>query len=145
MRLIGAAAVVFALTIALAILESSTTASSQLSAAALPRANQADAGQTIFRYDTFGDEQLWTNVLRMHEAIATVDAAIFRHLTKYVGVANNYGSAVGGIESRLTAKAAPWPTIPFTAYWPCARFDPAARSPEHTVSPGAHNSRSFAA
>ena len=24
----------------------------------------------IFRYDTFGDEQLWTDVLRMHEAIA---------------------------------------------------------------------------
>ena len=30
-------------------------------------------GQAIFRYDTFGDEQLWTNVLRMHEPIATVD------------------------------------------------------------------------
>ena len=30
------------------------------------------SGQTIFRYDTFGDEQLWTGVLRMHEVIATV-------------------------------------------------------------------------
>jgi mono/diheme cytochrome c family protein len=30
-------------------------------------------GQAIFRYDTFGDEQLWTDVLRMHEPIATVD------------------------------------------------------------------------
>jgi len=30
-------------------------------------------GQAIFRYDTFGDEQLWTAVLRMHEPIATVD------------------------------------------------------------------------
>ena len=30
-------------------------------------------GQAIFRFDTFGDEQLWTDVLRMHEAIATVD------------------------------------------------------------------------
>ena len=30
-------------------------------------------GQAIFRYDTFGDEQLWTDVLRMHEVIATVD------------------------------------------------------------------------
>src|SRR5690349_5998467 len=30
-------------------------------------------GQAIFRYDTFGDEQLWTNVLRMHEPIAAVD------------------------------------------------------------------------
>jgi mono/diheme cytochrome c family protein len=29
-------------------------------------------GQAIFRFDTFGDEQLWTDVLRMHEVIATV-------------------------------------------------------------------------
>jgi hypothetical protein len=29
-------------------------------------------GQGIFRYDTFGDEQLWTNVLRMHEVVETV-------------------------------------------------------------------------
>jgi hypothetical protein len=29
-------------------------------------------GRTIFRFDTFGDEQFWTGVLRMHEAIATV-------------------------------------------------------------------------
>src|SRR5215218_2621447 len=27
------------------------------------------SGQDIFRFDTFGDEQLWTNVLRIHEAI----------------------------------------------------------------------------
>ena len=32
-------------------------------------------GQAIFRFDTFGDEQLWTDVLRMHEPIATVDPA----------------------------------------------------------------------
>lgn len=32
-------------------------------------------GKAIFRFDTFGDEQLWTNVLRMHEAIATVSPA----------------------------------------------------------------------
>jgi len=32
-------------------------------------------GQTIFRFDTFGDEQLWTNVLRMHEPVATLDPA----------------------------------------------------------------------
>jgi hypothetical protein len=30
-------------------------------------------GRTIFRYDTFGDEQLWTDVLRMHEVLPTVD------------------------------------------------------------------------
>ena len=32
-------------------------------------------GQAIFRFDTFGDEQLWTDVLRMQEAIATVSPA----------------------------------------------------------------------
>jgi hypothetical protein len=29
-------------------------------------------GQEIFRFDTFGDEQLWTNVLRMHDVLPTV-------------------------------------------------------------------------
>jgi hypothetical protein len=29
-------------------------------------------GQAIFRFDTFGDEQLWTTVLRMHEVIPSV-------------------------------------------------------------------------
>ena len=32
-------------------------------------------GQAIFRYDTFGDEQLWTDVLRMHDVVAKVDPA----------------------------------------------------------------------
>src|SRR5918996_360092 len=32
-------------------------------------------GKTIFRFDTFGDEQLWTDVLRMNEAIAGVSPA----------------------------------------------------------------------
>ena len=32
-------------------------------------------GQKIFRHDTFGDEQFWTDVLRMHEVISTVDPA----------------------------------------------------------------------
>ncbi|MEO8716887.1 MAG: hypothetical protein ABI423_01565 [Burkholderiales bacterium] len=34
-----------------------------------------DEGRQIFRFDTFGDEQLWTDVLRMHEVIATVPPA----------------------------------------------------------------------
>src|SRR5262249_3439345 len=41
--------------------------------AARPAA-QAD-GRDIFRFDTFGDEQLWTNVLRMHDVVAGVDPA----------------------------------------------------------------------
>ena len=28
-------------------------------------------GQAIFRFDTFGDEQLWTDTLRLHEVIQT--------------------------------------------------------------------------
>ena len=30
-------------------------------------------GKAIFRFDTFGDEQLWTDRLRMHEVVATID------------------------------------------------------------------------
>ena len=30
-------------------------------------------GKNIFRFDTFGDEQLWTDVLRMHEVLPSVD------------------------------------------------------------------------
>jgi hypothetical protein len=32
-------------------------------------------GRAIFRYETFGDEQLWTGVLRMHEVLAEVAPA----------------------------------------------------------------------
>src|SRR5688572_11006098 len=32
-------------------------------------------GRNIFRFDTFGDEQLWTDTLQMHHAIATVSPA----------------------------------------------------------------------
>lgn len=32
-------------------------------------------GQAIFRFDTFGDEQLWTDVLRMHEVLSEVNPA----------------------------------------------------------------------
>lgn len=33
------------------------------------------SGRDVFRYDTFRDEQLWTDTLRLHEAIATVTPA----------------------------------------------------------------------
>jgi mono/diheme cytochrome c family protein len=32
----------------------------------------ADDGQCIFRHDTFGDEQLWTDTLRLHELVQTL-------------------------------------------------------------------------
>ena len=34
-----------------------------------------NAGRQIFRYDTFGDEQLWTDLLRMHEVVGHVPPA----------------------------------------------------------------------
>ena len=34
-----------------------------------------ESGKDIYRFDTFGDEQLWTNVLRMDEAVSTVSPA----------------------------------------------------------------------
>ena len=36
---------------------------------------QSRDGQAVFRFDTFGDEQLWTTALKLHEAIAKVDPA----------------------------------------------------------------------
>jgi mono/diheme cytochrome c family protein len=82
MRLIGSAASVFALVLTFVISGSrQPPAAQQRSGIDGDRNHQEDHrgknhdGQTIFRYDTFGDEQLWTNVLRMHEPIATVDPA----------------------------------------------------------------------
>ena len=37
------------------------------------RAARLEGGQNIFRFDTFDNEQLWTNELRMHEALPSVD------------------------------------------------------------------------
>jgi hypothetical protein len=74
MRLIGAAGTVLALTLVCAIVGSAGVSSSQLDAAGARGGQQSD-GKAIFRFETFGDEQLWTGVLRMHEAISTVDPA----------------------------------------------------------------------
>jgi mono/diheme cytochrome c family protein len=64
MRLIGAAATLFVLTLL-------------LNLPGLDRAVGAQQlnGRDIFRFDTFGDEQLWTDTLRLHEAIETVTPA----------------------------------------------------------------------
>ena len=71
MRLIGAVSIVFILAIAfvvsgLASRDPSRAGRGHGGARALrgPR-----DGKAIFRFDTFGDEQLWTDVLRMHEVL----------------------------------------------------------------------------
>jgi hypothetical protein len=43
--------------------------------ALLPSAQSSTDGKAIFRFDTFGDEQLWTDVLQMQHAVAGVSPA----------------------------------------------------------------------
>ena len=63
MRLIGPASVLFGLTLSFAI-----------SSGSAPGARLQD-GLKVFRFDTFGDEQLWTDTLRMHEGLKSVSPA----------------------------------------------------------------------
>jgi mono/diheme cytochrome c family protein/cytochrome c5 len=85
MRFMGAASTLFALVLAFVISGFGQTSDAQ------QRADRPDdladrqrheddgrtrrEGQAIFRFDSFGDEQLWTGVLRMQEPLATVDPA----------------------------------------------------------------------
>src|SRR5262245_2898105 len=66
MRLVGGISVVYLLMVAVVLTTSASGHDGD------PR---RDSGRDIFRYDTFGDEQLWTDVLRMHEVIPNVDPA----------------------------------------------------------------------
>jgi len=66
MRLVGGISVMYLLMVAVALTTSASGHDGD------PR---RDSGRDIFRYDTFGDEQLWTDVLRMHEVIPNVDPA----------------------------------------------------------------------
>ena len=77
MRLIASASVVFGLAIAYAASGFSPAArAKQQGSATLQQGERTlKDGQAIFRFDSFGDEQLWTDVLRMHEVVATVDPA----------------------------------------------------------------------
>jgi mono/diheme cytochrome c family protein len=72
MRLIALASVVFVVTLAAA---TSDLAPATLAQSTVDQSKHFDntrIGRAIFRYDTFGDEQLWTDVLRMHEVIPTI-------------------------------------------------------------------------
>jgi hypothetical protein len=75
MRLIGLASLAFVGSLAFAISAVAPIAHGQQPSAraASERRPTGTDGQSIFRFDTFGDEQLWTDTLRMHEVIATVD------------------------------------------------------------------------
>ena len=75
MRLIATASTVFVLAMGYALsgLAPATEAGQTDSTSTQVGTRTARDGQAIFRFDTFGDEQLWTDVLRMHEVIPTVD------------------------------------------------------------------------
>ena len=77
MRIIGAASIVFMLATAFAVsgLAPATRAEQNAAVSERELALRHQDGQATFRFDTFGDEQLWTDVLRMHEVIPTVDPA----------------------------------------------------------------------
>ena len=77
MRVIAAAALVVLLAAAFAVSGVLPRTGVVATAAGSQAAGHAPrhAGQAIFRYDTFGDEQLWTDVLRMHDVLPAVDPA----------------------------------------------------------------------
>jgi hypothetical protein len=64
MRLIGAASAACTLTLVLTV-----------PASLAVQADKPLDGQRIFRYDTFGDEQLWTDALALHQALESVSPA----------------------------------------------------------------------
>src|SRR5688572_3603577 len=76
MRFIGAASLALALAVGFAI-QSPPAGASQAVRRAVERSRPGQPldGRAIFRFDTFGDEQLWTDVLRMHEVLPNVAPA----------------------------------------------------------------------
>ena len=75
MRLIGVGSFIYALALAFALSGSGVVTQAGQTPDAAGRSDEAlrRDGQAIFRFDTFGDEQLWTRVLRMHEVLPQVD------------------------------------------------------------------------
>jgi hypothetical protein len=75
MRFISAASIAFIVTMAIAISHSATASSVQPGPPGIAQGGDAglEEGRNVFRYDTFGDEQLWTDVLRMHDVISAID------------------------------------------------------------------------
>jgi len=75
MRFIGAASLALALAVVFAVQSPTAGAQAVRRAVERTRPSQPLDGRAIFRFDTFGDEQLWTDVLRMHEVLPNVAPA----------------------------------------------------------------------
>ena len=71
MRLLVAVTFIYVIATAFAVIGAAPEATT--APAEQPEESKRREGQEIFRFDTFGDEQLWTDVLRMHEVLANVD------------------------------------------------------------------------
>lgn len=71
MRLIGTAALIYVIALAFSI--PGPVSQIHAGVSAQPSRSLQQEGQAIFRFDTFGDEQLWTGVLRMNEVLPNVD------------------------------------------------------------------------
>ena len=63
MRLVSVASIAFVLALTFT------------SVSALPDTYRPLDGREIFRFDTFGNEQLWTDMLKLHEAVQTISPA----------------------------------------------------------------------
>ena len=114
MRLIGGASIIAILATVLAVSgirsraqTGAVTATDTAGAQANSNAGRHE-GKTIFRYDTFGDEQLWTDVLRMHEVLRDCrsgDGACGRPEGRRRGVAERGRRGTAGRRVDLTNPA----------------------------------------
>ena len=73
MRLIGAASLVFTLVLSYSVSGFSRTDNAPPVDRLSGTTAEQPVGQNIFRFGTFGDEQLWTGVYKMHEVLPTLD------------------------------------------------------------------------
>jgi mono/diheme cytochrome c family protein len=108
MRLIASASACLLIVAAVALYDADM--SSVQIAPALSAAPQPD-GQQIFRFDTFGDEQLWTDVLRMHEVVEKVSPAAALQLGLKVDVDALPESVQAAIKTNAVDLNAPATTL----------------------------------
>ena len=100
MRFIGAASLALTLAVVFAV-QSPTAGAPQATRKAVARSAPVKSvdGRSIFRFDTFGDEQLWTDVLRMHEVLPGVSPATALSVGLKVDADALPGNVVGALRS----------------------------------------------
>ncbi|MCY7354179.1 MAG: c-type cytochrome [Lysobacter sp.] len=77
-----------------------------------PDAAMVEAGKQIFRFDTFGDETLWTDTLRLHEVIRTaVDPTTALSVGLKVDAEALPPAVVAGIQDKSISLTSPDTTV----------------------------------